>query len=250
MSSTTQFGSRRNAVSPTYPEASVQNLTGPWWETSVGGNLTRGRLVRAIVPYPDMKPYRLVPEGRGEDSRQHTQANYRIEEFRTGEPTPGVSPLPVAGLPLRSGETYLVRRGKTRPAVVVALPGSHIAEHLRRTGASWQHRPTALLAPFYGIEADGTRGGWNPEFVGRIQRAEYSQYVWDLLPVGGSESGSILRLDHLFPIGFDPSNWTPTEYRLRDDALRFLDEWVSWHVTGKLTVDGLLAFTRAELSKI
>lgn len=58
-------------TTPTYPEASVHNLTGNWWETAPGGALTRGRLVRTLVPYPDMKPYRLLPEGRGGDVKQH-----------------------------------------------------------------------------------------------------------------------------------------------------------------------------------
>ena len=28
------------------------------------------------------------------------------------------------------------------------------------------------VAPYYGATADGTRGGWNPEFVQRIQRVD------------------------------------------------------------------------------
>src|SRR3989442_492275 len=101
-----------DVTTPTYPEASVHNLTGSWWETAPDKSVVRGRLINVVVPYPDMKPYRLVPEGRGDEAKQHTQAHYRIEEFRTGDPTRNVSVLPVAGLPLRNGETYLVRRGK------------------------------------------------------------------------------------------------------------------------------------------
>lgn len=111
------------AMTPTFPEASVHNLIGDWWEPAPDAQVTRGRLLRALVPYPDMKPYRLVPEGRGDEARQHQRANYRMEEFRIGDPPRSVSTLPVAGLPLRDGETYLVRRGKIRPVVVVALPG-------------------------------------------------------------------------------------------------------------------------------
>jgi hypothetical protein len=106
------------------------------------------------------------------------------------------------------------------------------------------------LAPYYGVEADGKRAGWNPEFVSRIQRAEYSQYVWDLLPIPGSDDGSILRLDHLFPVGADPSNWISTDYCLRSDALTYLDEWLSWHLSGSLPDTGMLAFTRSELLKL
>lgn len=237
-------------MSQKYPEASVHNLTGNWWETAMGGALSRGRLIRVVAPYPEMKPARLIPQGRGDDARQHLQANYRIEEFRAGQPMPEVSPLPVASMPLRSGETYLVKRGKLRPAVVIAMEGVAVEDHLKRSGASWQHRPALLVAPYYGVEADGTRAGWDPEFVARIQRAEYSQYVWDILPIGGSDEGSILRLDHVFPIGADAANWLLTDYRLRSDALTYLDEWLSWHTNGTLIADGLLAYTRGELAKI
>jgi hypothetical protein len=237
-------------TTPTYPEASVHNLTGSWWESASDKRVTRGRLLRAIVPYPDMKPYRLVPVGRGDDAKQHQRANYQIEEFRTGDPTQNVSVLPVAGLPLRSGETHLVRRGKMRPVVVLATAGNVVDDRFKRDSASWQHRPALLVAPYYGVEADGTRAGWNPEFVARIQRAEYSQYVWDILPIGGSPEGSILRLDHIFPIGADPANWVMTDYRLRGDALTYLDEWLSWHTSGSLLENGLLAYTRTELAKL
>jgi hypothetical protein len=153
-------------------------------------------------------------------------------------------------MPLRTGETYLVRRGKIRPAVVLAVPGTEVEERFKRHGASWQHKPAFLMAPYYGVAADGTRGGWNPEFVSRIQRAEYSQYVWDVLPVGGSDDGSILRLDHVFPVGADPANWQTTEYKLRADALAILDEWFSWHQTTTLPAGGMLELLRQELGKL
>ena len=151
---------------------------------------------------------------------------------------------------MRDGETHLVRRGKSRPVVVVASPGDTIEPRFTRHSASWQHRRALLVAPYYGVQADGTRAGWNPEFVSRIQRAEYSQYVWDRLPEGGLREGSILRLDHVFPIGDDPANWTLLGYRLRDDAKAILDEWLSWHITGVLVPDGVLECAREELDKL
>ena len=237
-------------MTPTYPEASIQNLTRNWWEAAPSGEVTRGRLLRTIVPYPDMKPYRLIPEGRGGEARQHQRANYRLEDFRVGDPLGNVSALPVAGLPLRHGETFLVRRGKIRPAVVLATSGTPVDPQFKRNAASWQHRPALLVAPYYGVPADGTRGGWNLEFVSRIQRAEYSQYAWDVLPERGLPEGSILRLDHLFPVADDAANWKLTDYRLRDEALAILDEWLSWHFSGTLDADGVLHFARAEIAKL
>jgi hypothetical protein len=233
-----------------FPETCVQNLTGNWWLADTSKTLERGRLVWAIVPYPDMKPMRLVPHGRGDDPRQHDHANYRIEEFRTGDALTDIFPLPVAGIPLRSGESHLVRRGKMRPAVVLALEGIEVEARFKRTSAKWQHNPALLLAPYYGVQSDGSRGGWSPEFVLRIQRAEYSQYVWDVLPIGGSESGSVLRLDHIFPLGADPANWRLTDFRLRDEALSILDEWIAWHLTGSMQAEGLVEYSRKTFSEL
>ncbi|HKY21623.1 MAG TPA: hypothetical protein VJM31_10415 [Vicinamibacterales bacterium] len=106
------------------------------------------------------------------------------------------------------------------------------------------------MAPYYGVDSDGTRAGWNPEFVKRIQRAEYSQYLWDILPIGGCEDGSILRLDHVLPVGVDPSNWGLTEFKLSDAALALTDEWLTWHVTGGLVTDSALHCARQFLASI
>jgi hypothetical protein len=230
-----------------YPDISVQALALSWWEAETTSTVGRGRLLKAIVPYPDMKPYRLVPSGRGTDPRQHQTAQYRIEEFRTGEPISDVSSLPVAGLPLRTGETHLVRRGKSRPVLVLATGGPIVSRELRRDAASWQSNQTFLVAPYYGVASDGTRGGWNPEFVRRIQKIEYSQYLWDELPIGGSDSGSILRLDHVFPLGADPANWTLTPHRLSSEAMEFVDDWMAWHFTGTIAEAGALHVARNTL---
>lgn len=173
-----------------------------------------------------------------------------MEEFRVGQRLPDVGPLPVAAMPLRPNESYLVRRGKTRPVLVVATEGAAVNSEFKRTGSSWQHKPSLLVAPYYGIEADGTRGGWNSQFVERIQQAEYPQYVWDILPIATSDYGSILRLDHLMPLGADPANWITTEHQLTDDALTVLDEWIDWHITGTLAADGILTDIRQHLAKL
>lgn len=240
----TQSGRRINAVSQAFPEASVQNIIGSWWQAASTGTIQRGRLIRTIVPYPEMKPARLLIEGRGDDARQHGKATYTIEEFRVGDHQQKFSKLPVAGVSEYPGESHLVRRGKIRPAVVVALSGHPVEAIFKRTSAKWQHAPSVLLAPYYGCEPDGTRGGWNPEFVSRIQRAEYCQYAWDVLPLGGSSEGSILRLDHIFAVGADPSNWILTEYTMRDEALAIMDDWITWHLTGLIPAGGMLELYR------
>jgi hypothetical protein len=234
-------------VKTTYPELCVQSVVGEaWWEEGHRELLARGRLIWAVVQYPDVKPYRLVPLGRGDEPRQHQEARYRLEEFRLTDPQPKVSGLPVAGLPLREDETFMVRRGKRRPAVVVALSGIDVDPRFKRGSASWQHRPAVLVAPYYGASQGATRGGWNQEFVNRIQQAEYCQYAWDILPLGAQTDGAILRFDHIFPIGADPANWHDTGCQMTPAAMAITDEWLSWHLTGALT-DGALNVARSLL---
>ena len=59
-----------------------------------------------------------------------------------------------------------------------------------------------------------------------------------------------MRLDQVFPVGADSSNWQLTSYRLSADAMTFIDEWFSWHVTGNLTSGGVLEIARSELAKL
>jgi hypothetical protein len=110
--------------------------------------------------------------------------------------------------------------------------------------AKWQAAQTVLVAPYFGITGGATRGGFNQVFVERIQRAEYPEYVWDLLPIGGSPDGSVLMLKQLQPIGRHYNAYELTPFRLSADALAVMDDWVAWLLTGNLKPDGVLAMFR------
>jgi hypothetical protein len=237
-------------VSPKYPDDCVQTLTSTWWIGNKADSIVRGRLLWTWIPYPELKPYRLVPEGRGDDARQHSRAHFRIETFRIGDPPKGITSLPVAALPIRDDETYLVQRGKRRPAIVISTGGAGVPRELRAGDQRWQSARSILVAPYYGAEPGGTRGGWPAPFVERIRRAEYPQYMWDMLPIGSQSASSILRLDHVLTIGADPANWTTEPHVLSQEALVILDEWVSWLTTGRLPAAAGLAFARASLPNL
>jgi hypothetical protein len=230
-----------------YPDDSVQSWPTDWWVKDEKRTADRGRLVRTFVPYPEQKPHRLIPEARGTDPTDHSRALVKIEPFRLGEPAKGGG-LPVPALPLHPGESYFVQRGKIRPAVILSVGGSEVPKELRRGEPAYQSARTLLVAPFYGGDKDGMRAGWNPEFVTRIRHAEYPQYVWDKLPLPGAEE-SILRLDHVFPVGEDPAGYELKEYRLGEDALALLDEWILWLFTGSLPEQSILADIRRGLAE-
>lgn len=211
-----------------WPSESVQGLVDfDWWlPCPEPKKFRRGQLVRAFVPHADQTPYRLVAEGR-EEATDHRNVRFTIEATKVGDPNRN-GRLPVAALPsLPPGETYAVYRAKVRPCLVISTGGEPVPTE---TGtASWMTFPTFTLAPYFGVDQGGGRGGWRPEFVERIRRVEYPQYVWDKLPLGGNgPEASILRLDQAQPVGRHYNSVEPLPWMLSDDALAVVDEWHHW----------------------
>ncbi len=232
---------------PKCPDDSIHALIGEWWTTDEDRGLARGRLVRAFVPHVDQVPLEVIPEGRDEPT-DHTTAKVRIAPLNVRRPS-ALPHLPVAVLPQFPGEHRVAYRGKIRPALVLSTGGADVPSALRVGGAPWQTSATVLVAPYYGVERTDRRAGWSPQFVARIRRAEYPQYAWDLLPLGEVRE-SILRLDHLQPVGRHQNafDWTP--HRLSKEALAIIDEWLGWLLRGELSDDCVLALFRREVRSV
>lgn len=231
-------------MSQSFPDDSLQSLASPWWERTASPLPSRGRLVWAFLPHVDQHPLVLVPTGRTNDT-DHKTADFSIEPLRVERPPSG-SRLPVAGLPHYEGEVRAVFRAKRRPALVLSPGGPEIPPSLRVGSARYQTNPTMLVAPYYGADKGKGSGGWNAELVDRIRRCEYPQYMWDSLPIA-SRKESILRLDQIQPVGRHGESYALTEHCLSSDAIEFLDEWLGWLFTGKLSSDGLLVEVRRSL---
>jgi len=219
-----------------YPENSIQYFIDEWWTTDNTVDLRRGRLLGAFIPFIDQQPMILVPEGRSSPT-DHFKANYRIEPLQVKKPHEHPK-LPVAALPSYPGEIRTVYRAKERPVLVVGTEPPKIPKSQRAGGAQWQFHPVVLVAPYHGAEFSGKSGGWNPEFVTRVQKCEYPQYMWDQLP--GSGKSSILRLDQIQPIGTDQRAYQWTRFCLGRDAMKIMDEWLQWVMSGYLLKDGVL----------
>jgi hypothetical protein len=121
--------------------------------------------------------------------------------------------------------------------------GPEISKALRVGGARYQTNPTMLVAPYYGADQGGSTGGWKPEFVDRIRRCEYPQYLWEKLPIGGRQE-SILRLDHLQPLGRHGESFQLTKFALSPGGVEILDEWIEWLFLGQVPQDGTLEMVR------
>lgn len=228
------------------PEDSVHWLLkpDPWWESVPAGPIERGRLIRTFIPHVDQEPYVLVLEGRS-DAQAHDRATYRVEPLNI-KSAYRKSKIPIAGMPHVPGESRVVYRGKVRPALVLGTGGAEVPRSLAPSSARWLTAKTLLVAPYYGADQNGSRGGWPPAFVTRIRRAEYPQYVWDSLPLRGANE-SILRLDQVQAIGRDSKAIEVLPYRLHPSALRIVDEWLTWLRDGTLPADSLVRLLRESL---
>ena len=229
-----------------YPEDCVQSIIHPdaWWTNNTDKVLCRGALVFAFVPHVDQIPYTFEPVARTE-ATEHDSATIEVAPLRVGQPLKRAA-LPVAAMPLRSGEVWAAYRAKRRPCLIIGSGGPRVDQVLTRGMARHSTAPTVLAAPYYGATRDGSRGGYNPQFVERIRHCEYPQFLWDQLPVAGSEE-SILRLDHLQPMGAHHDAYQLSEYKLSDDALEVVDELFQLLIWGQIPEDSLIAMYREEI---
>lgn len=238
-------GSQRPAQNPKFPEDCVQSLAEDWWTVAEDPEVRRGQLLWAHIPFVGWLPHELVPEARSSPT-DHRRVLFRLQQQRSSQ-RPTSSELPVAALPQYPGEAYSVYRAKLRPVLVIGTGGVEIDGALTRGAAKWQSARTYLVAPYFGAERSGQRGGWKPEFVRRIRRCEYPQYLWNQLPIGGE---SILRLDQIQPIGRHHEAFEYTPHRLSSDAIEILDEWLRWCLFDQLDSDGMLTMARQEFEDL
>ena len=183
-----------------YPEDCVQSIVGSadWWITNDKEELCRGALVFVFVPHVDQVPYTFEPIGRTE-ADQHDSAEVRVAPLRVNQPLKKTD-LPIAAMPLHSGEVWTAYRAKKRPCLIISSASPSIDCETTKGMAKHSTAPTVLVMPYYGATRNGRRGGYRPEFVERIRYCEYPQFLWDKLPIHGPEE-SILRLGHLQPVG-------------------------------------------------
>jgi hypothetical protein len=67
----------------------------------------------------------------------------------------------------------------------------------------------------------------------------------DTIP--GAKCESVVRFDHMQPVGRHHDSYQPSEHRLSDDALLLVDEWLTWLKTGVLGEETVLADIRTGL---
>jgi len=176
---------------------------------------------------------RLYPSKGGEDPTQHKIVQVRIEPLNIRKVI-RYPDLPLAALPQREKEIRTVYLAKKRPALILSSGGPSVKKRLIKGKPNWQTNPTVIVAPYYGTEQGMKRAGFNPEFLERVRLCEYPQFIWDRLPLNKDTNQSIMRLDHVQPVGRSGDSIEFTDFCLSERALLFLDEWIEWLKTGNL----------------
>jgi hypothetical protein len=229
-----------------FPEDCIQSIVGSdkWWVRNEEQRICRGALIFAFAPHVDQVPYTFEPVGRA-DAGRHDDAILRVSPLKVN---PSLKPtdLPVAAMTLHTGEVWAAYRAKKRPCLVLCSNTPPVDGALTKGTPNASTAPTVLVAPYYGAKRTNQRAGYKPEFVERVRHCEYPQFLWDFLPMSGGEE-SILRLDHLQPIGAHISSYKLSDFKLSVDAVSILDELLSWLVLGGVEKNSLIAMYRAHI---
>jgi hypothetical protein len=188
-------------------------------------------------------PVTLIPKGRSEPT-DHSSVDYKLEPLQIHKRTP-LPKLPPAAFPEFEGEVRTVYRAKKRPMLVISTGGPEVPRKITEGKPRWQTDPTILAAPYYGASKSSKRSGFRAEFVERVRRGEYPNFQWDLLPLPDRASTeSILRFDHIQPIGRHHDSYEWTGHCLSGPAMEIIDQWLHWLIENELPEDSDLLYLR------
>ena len=229
-----------------FPEDSIQNALGTddWWVEDKGARLCRGSLVFAFVPHVDQTPFTFEPIGR-KDPEKHDAAELMVKPLSANAPLTQTA-LPVAAMTAYHNEVWAAYRAKKRPCLVLGTESPAVDRKLTNGKPKNQTAPTVLVAPYYGVDQNGKRSGYKETFVEAVKHCEYPQFFLDILPVKGVKE-SLLRLDHLQPVGTHHNSYSTTGFRLSETALEVIDDMFQWLIYGGVEEESLLRLYRAEI---
>jgi|WetSurMetagenome_2_1015567.scaffolds.fasta_scaffold09881_5 hypothetical protein len=231
------FGNQKQGVvkKMSFPEDSLQSFAGAdkWWIKNESKKLCRGALIFAFAPHVDLTPHYIESVGRT-DATKHDSAVIQVSPLSINQPLKKIPQLPIAAMTLFEGEVWAAYRAKKRPCLVFSVGGIPVDKELTRRKSPRATAPTFLAAPYYGIGQNGKRSGYNPLFIEGVRHCEYSQFHWEKeLPFKDGEE-SLLRLDHLQPLGAHYNSYKLSDYMLSPYAMSLLDDLLYWFVRGGL----------------
>jgi hypothetical protein len=208
-----------------WPEDSVQAFANAWWEDAPTNRIRRGALLNAWVPYTDQVPKEILFE---ESIGLPSERRYQVRSVPfDGEEKDKVH---VPGIILKDDETLLGAVAKSRPVLVLSEPAPEFQKRQWPGMAAHQRISKFTVAPYFGVEHTGERGGYDEIIVRLARRGRYAHLMWDWLP--GAGAPSLLRLDCLTTFTLGNTTVTHTGKRLSSEALLYLDDWFLWMCRG------------------
>jgi hypothetical protein len=229
-----------------YPTDCIQTIVGhdKWWEKQPTIKPERGCLAFSFIPHVDQLPYCFEPVGRL-TATDHANALVKVSPLKVDQPLKPTA-LPVAAMTLHDGEVWAAYRAKKRPCLILNNHCPAVQPELAKGMPSNSTAQTLIVAPYYGVKRNNHRAGYKAEFVECVRHCQLPQFVWDMLPFSGGEE-SILRLDHMQPIGGHYGALKLSGYKLSSDAMAVLDELLSWVIWGGVPEDSLVAMYRSDI---
>jgi len=209
-----------------YPDDSIQNLSTNWWEADKSPVVCRGSLIWTYVQFFSQIPLELTAERI--DPEHHEKAEFKARPLNASGKRTVAPSLPVAGLPrLLDADCHITNRAKKRPCLVIGAVNHRAIEKTLTVGmTNTATLEYFLVAPYFSVGQDG-KGGYNPAFVERVRHVQYSRFFWDILPISSGKE-SMLRFDQIQPVGLHHQAFEKTDFRLCNEALGYVDEWLSW----------------------
>lgn len=236
------YGNLSQGIVMNYSDDCIQSIIAPddWWVKYDTNKICRGALIYTFIPHVDQLPYTFEPIGRSK-AEQHDRAEVNVKPLKVGEVLKQAE-LPVAAMPLYGNEVWAAYRAKKRPCLTLGTNFPTVDSDLTKKKPKSSTANTTIVAPFYGADENNNRAGYTRDFIERVRHLEYPQFHWDSLPNKNKNSPkeSILRLDHLQPVGSHYMSYKLSGYKLSDEAMNLIDELVNWQFLKGFPKDSLL----------
>ncbi len=137
--------------------------------------------------------------------------------------------LPYSSPPLKTNEEFIAIKAKPRPVILIQPPDPSLLEVKKVGYAGKVVRHLCPVAVVYSAEDDAGNSKFDLEFIERIRRLEYRQFLF--LPKGGPLTvDSIARLDELQSIAINQLE--ATKFSLSREVCDVLRSQVSYFFTG------------------
>ncbi|MGH9841076.1 MAG: hypothetical protein ACREEM_20155 [Blastocatellia bacterium] len=174
-------------------------------------------LTHAYYPHENLELWRPIP-----DASEPTKTIATKFHIVSSAPDKFKKSLPLGAPPLETNEEFLVIRAKIRPVVLIR-PEIPLPPEINKGFRGKLARKRCLIAQVYSLKDTKTGvAKFSPDFVARMRKLEFPQFLFFPQKAGILEVDSFLRLDECQSVF--TKHLDPLQFALSDD-LRSLLRW-------------------------